>query len=468
MGRFFRGLFNVRRLVTENCVVGGGICGLMAAHTLFKHHREFILIEKEGRLGGVIRTNRVSRFDDRGRERGALVEEGPNTLLLRDRRLHDLFCELEIEEARLVAHPVSRYRYILKHGTLEALPLDPLSLVCSPLFSASAKMRIPIGLFKRAKVRNDESVGSLFSRLFHRDIVDYAIGPFVSGIWAGDPDRLCFRYAFPRIYDVVNRSGCLIAGLARRSPGKMRSQLSSFEDGMEKIVDAIAGIIKPYTKLNSRVEEIRRSPHGYEILARSKERFLIDAKRLFLATPAYVTADVLKTTGIDETADLYKIPYVPLLTTGVIFKKSDCPPKAQEGFGFLVPKNEGRKILGAIFSSSLFPNRCDHDEMLYTIYTGGRMREEIRDQPPSDVEKEALAELKSILGISADPVYVNSVYWDKAIPQFEGDYPTIRNALERVSRSEGNIHFVANYMFGISVSDCMVETERYMAKLLSK
>jgi len=436
-------------------VLGGGATGLAAAFKLNQLGRRVRLFEASAHLGGSVRTE---RFD------GWLAEAGPNTLQEKHRDILALITELGLDPERVVASATAKNRYIVRNGQPLAVPMSPLALWRTPLFSGRSKRRLFTELWTKPQERaNDVALSELIASHFGPEFVDYALNPIISGIYAGDPAKLSTRYTFPQLLDSEQSHGSLLRGLkagvkARRERGEPQSRIVSFRDGLQTLTDALARRLPAGSiELNATVKNIRtalgvpwRVTWSNGEVAHTEEFGAV-----VVALPAAALARL--TFGNDAhrpLAVLDEVVQPPVASLFVGFRR-DQVRHPLDGFGALVPAVEHRRILGVLFSSSLFPGRAPEGHVALTAMAGGSTRPEIARLPPDELQAGIMAELRVLLGIEDEPVVHRLNYWPQAIPQYNLGYDRFLEAISTCEQMYGGLFFGGQARNGISVNDCL-------------
>jgi protoporphyrinogen/coproporphyrinogen III oxidase len=433
------------------CIIGGGISGLCTAYRLKKQGVEVVLLEKNPAVGGNIKTELKDGF---------LIEYGPNSTLASE-HLFELAAELDLTSEIAYANRSAKKRYVLKNNKLQALPVKIASLIGNRSFSARAKLRLLKEPFIKSKAADDESISDFFARRLGREIVDYAVDPFISGIFAGNPDELSIKSAFPKLFELEKSYGSLLKG-AIFSPKEKKSKLPknasrtvSFKNGMQTLTDKLFDNLGESVKLSVEASEIKKTENGKYSLQTNDEK--INAKSfdaIVISTPSPVAARLLKSFDAELSERLADIYHPPVAVVFTAFKKENIKFDL-DGFGFLIPKLEQRKILGSLWNSVIFQNRAPENFHLLTTFIGGARNAELVKQSEDDLVKIALEELNSILGLSGAPVFARVKKWEKAIPQYNIGYEKIIESIENFKRQNAGIFFCSNFYRGISVSDCI-------------
>ena len=446
----------------EVVVVGAGISGLATAFELRRRGVAVEVLDAGTRAGGVIGT----RHRD-----GALFETGPNSVLDSTPLINDLLDALDIRDERIEASAAAATRYIVRAGRLVPLPTSPGALFMSAAFTPGAKFRLWREPFiAPAPSDVEESIADFARRRLGAEILEYAIDPFVAGVYAGDPERISMAAAFPRIHALEQKYGSVIRGQIQAARerrrgahhGKAPGGSFSFRNGMQTLTDAL---VRAVGSVAFRTEIIRleRSPEGGWLLEGSREGapFIRQARRVVLATTALVTADLVRELAPATARALTEIAYAPIAILATAYRVADVT-HSLAGFGFLVPKRERRRILGALFSSSMFEHRADPDTALLTSFVGGMRQPELATRPDDDLAAIVHDELQALVGARERPLWTAVTRWARAIPQYELGHRQRLIAVEEAERSLPGLTFCANYRGGVSIGD-RIEAARVAA-----
>ena len=436
-------------------IIGGGLSGLAAAFGLACQRTAVEVLEAAARAGGVIGT--VHRD-------GALYETGPNSALDATPLINELLDALGIRNERVEASTVAATRYIVRGGALVPLPTSPGALLTSPAFSLGAKFRVWREPFVApAPADADESVATFFRRRLGQEILDFAVDPFVAGVYAGDPDRLSLPAAFPRLHALEQKHGSLIKGQfesarerrqnaagARQSGGSF-----SFRAGMQTLTDALARAVGRVTT-NVRVQRIERGTDDAWTVTgtREGEPVVRRAKAVILAVPAYEAATLLRESAPAAADALADIDYAAIASIATLYRRGDVA-HSLAGFGFLVPKKEQRRILGALFSSSMFLGRASEDRALITSFVGGKRNPDIYAKSDAEIAEFVHAEHAALIGVRNSPQWRGITRWPHAIPQYNVGHRERLRAIEDAARALPGLFVCANFRGGVSVGDCI-------------
>ncbi len=449
-------------------IIGAGISGLTVAYFLRRAGLSVCVLDPGDVPGGTMRT--VT-------EGGWMVETGPNSALETTPLFSEMFEGLGITGERLYADAASDRRYILRNSALHPLPMSPGAFLRSSLWSTRGKLRLLKEPFV-GRASREETIAGFVRRRLGDEFLDYAINPFVAGVYAGDPEALSVRAAFPKLYALEERYGGLVRGMVRGAgerrkraeKAKDRARMFSFRDGMRTFPLALGAFLGEDIRLKSPATSVERDnapgrSHGF--IVRYRERGgsrAVGAPRVVLAVPAYVAEDFIRPFS-DSIADgLARVYYPPVAEVFLGYHES-AMGRPLDGFGFLIPEKERRKILGTIWSSALFPGRAPQGHAALTTFVGGSRQPSLAGLDDGALTDLVAGELRSLMGIRGEPAYVKIVRWDKAIPQYA---PGHLGFVEEISAFEKNVpglYLCGNYRGGIAVGDCLMSGEKLARRI---
>jgi protoporphyrinogen/coproporphyrinogen III oxidase len=432
-------------------VIGGGISGLACAYRLQQLGVSFTLFETEDKVGGLIGTVSADGF---------LFETGPQSFQGTDVLL-SLARELGIESDLCKADP-NAPRFVLRHGRLQKVPMSPQAVVTSSLVSAGARWKVVSEPFRRTKPPSEEeSVAGFVRRKFGHEILEYLVAPFVSGVYAGDPEKLSLRAAFPSLEEWEREYGSVLRGAMKtRSPQKKGPPpLCSFRQGMGAFAQAIAGKLGESVRTGAHVGDFGRAegPGGrsYRIrINRNGKDEEMSAEAVVLATPAYIASCIVASTSASLAETLSGIAYAPVaVIAGGYYARQTL--QLLEGFGFLVPRSEKYHTLGTVWNSALFPGRAREGTFTITSFAGGATDPEFLEKPDDDIAAIVQDENAKIMGITGAPVH--SAVWKhpKALPQYNLGHGHIVEAIRDAEQKSPGLFFSGNYLEGPSLGKCV-------------
>ena len=450
-------------------VIGAGISGLTSAWWLHRAGVDVAVMERDASPGGTMQTIH---------ENGWLVETGPNSALETTPLLSQMFEDLGISHERVYANEASNKRFILRDGTLHQLPMSPGSFLTSSLWSLKGKLRL-LGEPFVGRADHEETIAEFVERRLGKELLDYGINPFVAGVYAGNPEELSVRAAFPKLYALEEKYGGLIKGMLRgrkerkhrAERSKDRAKMLSFVNGMQTFPNIIAAGLKERVRLGCEVQAVSRGENGekgYTLFYRSKggESGSLHADAVVAAVPSFVAASLLAPFSRSLTEGLRSIYYPPVTEVFLGFHSSQRSIPL-DGFGFLVPAKEHRRILGTIWSSSLFSARAPEGHVALTTFVGGSRQPELADLKDSELQDLVTGELQSIMHITGPPVFTKIIRWTKAIPQYNLGYHEITGAIDQFELEHPGLFICSNYRGGIAVGDCVMSGEKIASRVKS-
>jgi oxygen-dependent protoporphyrinogen oxidase len=431
-------------------IIGAGITGLSAAFYLKRKGIAVTVYEANGRVGGVIQSIRKDGF---------LAESGPNTILETSPKISKLVRDLNLESRRLDTNPNAEARFVVRGGRPIAMPSSQLGIFTSKLLSARAKLaliREPFVSPRRDGM--EESVAEFVTRRLNREFLDRLVDALVAGIYAGDPQKLSVKYALPKLFELEQKHGSLIKGQffgarARKKSGEIskdRAAKFSFDEGLQVLPDALAVQISDSLKLNSPVIKLTQVNDGWRVTTANGETEF--AAVIYCGT-AHKLADLKIESQMPLNFSMFsEIRYAPVASVVLGFRREDVAHSCR-GFGMLIPKIEGFKILGTIFSSSLFSNRAPAGQVLLSSYVGGERYPELASLPPDELVKLVCDDLRVLLGVRGKPAFQNVALYPKAIPQYNVGYGKFKDLLNEIELKAHGLFFAGHFRDGVSLGD---------------
>ncbi len=468
-------------------IIGGGIAGLSAAWSLREHCPtspfEIVLLEKNDRFGGNIRTERAGGF---------LIEGGPDCFLSEKPWAMELSKRLGLGDKLLATNEKNKKTFVLSGGKLHVLPegvilMVPtkiLPLATSSLISWPGKVRMAMELFiPKKKGSKDESLGEFVRRRLGKEALDKIAEPLVAGVHAGDPETMSVRASFPKFVQLEEDSGSLIRGMVAKmasmhksrkaapgAPAADRKKVTMFmtlKDGLSELIETLTERLSKMENTVLRkgvpVSSVERKNGRYVVNVDGAEA--IEADAVVVAAPAWAASRLLK--GIDAplSEKLLTIQYVSTATVSIAFRKKDVGHPLN-GFGFVVPKIEKRRIMAATWTSVKFSYRAPDDSVLIRCFVGGSKNAELISLDDAAMIRMVREELSDVMGIDAEPVLTRVFRWRNSMPQYTiGHEERIAWIDQRVAAVPG-LYLTGSAYHGIGISDSIRYGEVVAKKII--
>lgn len=438
-------------------VIGGGLTGLTAAWQLHRAGVPVVVFEAAALPGGVIASTRDGSW---------LWESGPNTLLEGTADVAAFVDAVGLGGRRCYAADSANNRYVVRDAQLVAMPTSPMAFVRTRLFSWRAKLGLVGELWRaRAPADAEESVADFVERRLGREFLDYAINPFVGGVYAGDPRRLSVRHGFPKLHALEQEHGSLLRGAFRRrnTSGGPKGRIFSFPEGLAELPRALATSLGGAVRYATRVQAIRRTAAGWTVESGGPA-----GAESFSAVLCALPADALAqlrfegVPGAERLAELQAIEQPPVVSVFTGYRREDVAHPL-DGFGLLMPEVERRRILGVLFSSTLFPGRAPEGHVALSTFVGGVRSPELARLDDAGLRQLVREELGALLGVRGEPVYCHVQRWPRAIPQYTLGYERFKAIFTGLEAAAPGLHFGGNARDGISLANC-IESGRRLAR----
>ncbi len=427
----------------EVIILGGGISGLAMAWYLYKAGIPFKLLEKNSETGGMISSSKVQ---------GSVMDFGPNSLRDRDGTIRGLADELGILDDIIQISEAFKTRYIVRNKNLQELTPSPKTLFTNRVISGKGKLRLLTEPFMPKGTPDDESIGDFLERRIGKEAVEYLVDPIFSGIYAGDIYQMSKKFILPKLDRYEQEFGSLLWGAIRSKKDKksVQSMVLTFREGIQQLTNAITDQLSQHI-IHEEVQSLRKSDSAFEVKTADG---VFQTTKIVSCLPAYTVAQLLEGFDPQLSATLSDIDYAPMLSTQVIFDTKEVNFN-RPGFGFLIPRKEDVRLLGAIWKSSIFPELTSKDKIHFTLMTGGAHDRAILSDSVETVEAEVLQEFSQLTGIESHPEIVRSRLWRKAIPQFTVGYEITDQKLREIEKEYPGLYLGGNYRWGVSVPDCI-------------
>lgn len=444
-------------------IIGAGLTGLVAAYRLKQLGRDVLLIERGSRVGGVIHSRVVDGF---------LIETGANSFRGTDELL-DLIEELGLTGELATADPRAP-AYVYSGGELHAVPMNLAALVKTKLLSTSAKLRLlkePV--MKASEASEEESIASFVSRRLGKEVLDNLVAPFLSGVYAGDPEWLSVQACFPKLAGFETEAGSILLGALKAARQKQEKpkrklrpyRLCSFRAGMKALPLRLAEELGDSLMTETQVVGIGKSPKGFELsIEQTGERSRLNCSTLIVATPAYAAAKLVEPIAPEIAALLAEIPYVSLASVPLAYRTEQVARRL-DGFGFLAPRHAGLRTLGSIWNSFLFADRAPAGWTLTTNFIGGATDPEAVRLSEDELVQTVHGDLKRVLGITGEPQPLPITRHQRAIPQYEIGHAARVVKLEAALHNHAGLRLAGNYLRGVSIGDCVANALKLAAEI---
>jgi oxygen-dependent protoporphyrinogen oxidase len=456
-------------------IIGGGISGLTAAFTLEEHRRtgavDYTLYESSPHLGGVLRTEHID---------GCVVEAGPDSFITEKPWAADLCRALGLGDQLIGSNDSDRKTYILLHGRLIPMPDGLMFMVptkilpagLSPLFSLTTKLRMAQELLHPPRAAGaDESVASLVERHYGAEMVDRLADPLLSGIYGGEAASLSVRAVLPRFAEMERTHGSLgRAMLAARNrmshPADQPAPplFTSLKNGMQQLVETLVPRLNASSlATKTSVQSIHLEAGGWTVSAGLKSDHF-DA--VILAVPTHTAAQLLSISSPQLSAELSAINYTSSITIGLGYNRQvrqSLPP----GFGFLVPRSEGKRLLAATFVHNKFPHRAPEDRALLRCFFAGSNAENLWPLSDDAIVAVVRNELQQILGLRAEPLFARVYKWKSAMAQYGVGHLERLDRIQRLRQQLPKLALAGNGYRGIGIPDCIRSAQEAVRQVLN-
>jgi protoporphyrinogen/coproporphyrinogen III oxidase len=438
-------------------VIGGGISGLACAYRLKKLGLPVTLLEASPRVGGLVESVEKDGF---------LFESGPQSFQGTETLL-GLIHDLGIEDDLRKADPGAP-RYVLRQGKLRKIPMSPQAMLTTSLLSAGTRWKVVSEPFRRTRPPNDEeSVADFVRRKFGHEILEYLVSPFVSGVYAGDPEKLSLRAAFPSLEEWEREYGSILRGAIKSrsaSSGSTTARkgpppLCSFRRGLSALMQALGASLGETAQTHACASAMSRSGNlgdaGYEVrVVRGGREETMVAQAVALATPAYAASHLVSSVAPSLASILSGIAYASLAVVGTGYHKKQASAPL-DGFGVLIPRSEKHRTLGIVWNSSLFAGRAPEGQMAVTSFVGGATDPEIVAKTDDEIVAIVQDDHAKILGITGSPVTAAVWKHQKALPQYNLGHGHAVEAIREAERTVPGLYFAGNYLEGPSIGKCV-------------
>ncbi len=435
---------------------------MLCAHALRKAGVDALLLEASGRPGGSVHSESRN---------GYLLEYGPQSFSS-SVQLLALCSELGME-GEIVKAPPHAPRFVLVNGSLRQVPLTPPAFLASNLVGLRTKWAIARDVFGKSRApERDESVADFVRRKFSAELLDRLVGPLVSGVYAGDPERLSLRSSFPMLYDAEKRKGSVIRGIMTKTSKEPRQRptLLGFRKGMQTLPSALAARLGDGLRLNARVSRVESDIAGaafkVSVQTLGQEETIL-ADNLVIAAPAEVAGNLLRELSPSFDSLLGAIEYAPIAVVSLGYRRTDVGHR-RTGFGFLVPRSAGLRVLGTVWNSFLFAGRAPDGHVLVTSFVGGATDPHAVNLQGEELTGLVHGEIAPLLAIRQPPTFSNVTIYPRALPQYNVGHAERLAAIDGQRTNFPNLWLTGNYLRGPSIGACVEQSLDVASQILSR
>jgi len=441
-------------------IIGAGLSGLTTAYYLKQAGFSVQLVEANAHIGGRIQTVNAD---------GWQVDIGANTALLSSQTLDQLIDDLGLRDQVLVANDSSKNRFVVRGGKLWALPTSLGAFLRTPIVSPMAKLGLLLEPF-RAPSKREESIADFVARRLGKEWRDWVLDPFISGIFAGNPDKISAQAAFHRVWILEKDYGSLFKGMIARMKAKKAARqageyvasgnMITFKAGMSTLPRALAQHLSDDIQCDARITQLNPlSDGGWQ--AQSAEGEVYTARKVIVTLDAPDAAKLLSPLSPTAADLLAKIESPPLAVVALGFDASQISHPL-DGFGCLIPRSLGIPTLGAIFSSRIFSGRTPDGKVLLSCFLGGSRNPMVANWSEEEIVAQVVKDLTPLLGITGQPAFHQVKLWKHAIAQYHlGHFDKVELIRQALSKDCPEIITRANWHEGISIPDVVANAERF-------
>ncbi len=433
-------------------IIGCGLTGLVLAHKLTGKGKDVLVLEKAARPGGVIETVRSGRF---------VYEKGPNTGVVKYGEVAELFEELSGYFRMEIADKAVKNRYIWKKGRWRRLPLSPVGGITTSLFTWKDKFRLLGELFRRPGDDPEETLDRMVRRRMGESFLNYAVDPFIIGVYAGDPAKIVPKYALPKLYNLEQNYGSFIGGALKKKfeekdemEKKATRDIFSAEGGLGNFIRALSESVKD-SRIIYNSEDVTVIPEeiGFNVTFRRRgEECSIRSGKVISTAGSYEIPGIFPFIRRELLTSIDNLKYAKVVQVALGFEKWKGIPL--NGFGGLVPYIEGRDILGAMFMSSFLRGRAPEEGALLSVFLGGVRREDIYNRDDSEIEIILNREISEMFELGEfNPELLKIMRYDRAIPQYGVESRARFEAIRLVEDKYPGLRIAGNLEGGIGMAD---------------
>ena len=427
----------------DTIVLGGGISGLVAAYNQQKRGKHVLLLEASNRLGGVINTVY---------KEGYRLEQGPNSILT-NVELHELIKELGIEDKIRKNEAIASTRYLLfKDMPLKMKP--SWALLTSGFLTFGMVWVFLTERFRKKGTLEDESIANFIRRRLNADILNRMINPLVTGVYAGDPEKLSLRSTFKKLYAMEQDYGSLVRAMFNRDKNGHKREAISFKGGLITLIKALEKKLGEGAITSARVKQVTALDNGFKITYNQEEnQQFVFAKEVISTLPTIAASKVLDFIDTDLKQELQQVEYAPMLLLYLSYPRQNVGQKLN-GFGYLIPKQENQPYLGGIWTSTIFPEVAKEGNELFALFVGGVNNKSILTNKEEAIEKAKNA-FEKHMQITGETSFQSHYLHKQAIPQFNLGYYKLMEKVDAFEKQYPGLKISGNWRTGVAIGDCV-------------
>lgn len=427
----------------DTIILGGGISGLVAAYSQHKKGKNILLLEASNRLGGVIQT--ITKD-------GYRLEQGPNSILT-NAELSQLIEDLGISEKVRKNEEIASTRYLLyKDMPLKMAP--SWSLLKSGFLNFSMVWAFLSERFRKKGELEDESIADFIRRRLNGDILNRMINPLVTGVYAGDPEKLSLRSTFKKLYAMEQDYGSLVKAMFNRDKNAHKREALSFEGGLNTLIEGLTNNLDGKIKTGAMITKVKPVEAGFEVsFEKEGETETVLAKELISTLPTTTTSTVFDFMDADLRNELNQIEYAPMLLLYLGYPKENVGQELN-GFGYLNAQQENQPYLGGIWTSAIFPEVAKEGNELFTLFVGGVNNKAVATNKEEAIEKAKKA-FEKHMKIKGGSSFQSHYLYERAIPQFNLGHYKVMDKVDDVEKLYPGLHISGNWRTGVAIGDCV-------------
>lgn len=429
----------------ETIIIGAGISGLSTAHFLSKKSSDFLVIESEEKVGGIISTKKESGF---------LCENGPNTVLLNNDAIEELINDCGLtNEIILPNESAKKNRFVFHKSKVQALPSNPFQIFTTPLLSFLDKIQFLLEIIRPAKKEN-VSVKEFFDYRFSSNFTNQFIEPFLTGIYAGNIKKMSMKHALKKVWDIEQNNGSLIRGLMKKNSSKKQAPIFNFKNGLSQLTDKIKHNLENKILTGHAVTSIQKTEDIYVLKINKKEYF---CKNIISTIPAFSLANIIEDKNLVK--ELNEVKYAPAEVFHFGFKNEDIKNPIN-GFGLLTKASDKKSFLGILFNSEIFDHVSSKESKLFTVIVGGERQPHLCELPTQELQSLIENDLKELIQSQNKPHFSNHYSYKKGIPQYQMNHQNLLDEIQHFQSKNKNFLISGNFTKGVSVSDCIQNAKK--------